>query len=267
MFGWARNWQRTLLFVIACFSIQNVVADSAANDYITVSSSDSLVHIEVDGLNFSVYAPMKDDSSFIGVSVSANEDWEFVKPGGFLSRRGGDWADYGVKRGPEEAIGGTITFHNYFIRTNQHGEDRDVLVPVGENVIYSARKNGWSCVSDWDVNGVSRDGTSDIVFNRNWWNIPSWFIPSVDGVRPDFYQIRAHETGNQTLRDLGLMAVVGVDGLKINSKEGSYCLINDVLYVEKGPPPVTSGRSSSTEMRMARWNAGMERCASKGTRG
>ena len=231
------RWQRfvwAILVVGISLGAQRLYAVSAENEYVIVSCPSPAVRIDVNGADFEIFAPRTSDSFDADVTIEEKFGWTLVEPSSSIKMKGGDRCRYKVKRPPEDAKEGLIFFHNYFIKTNQKGGSSDVIVPVGENVIYTARKDNSNCESDWIVNGESKSKTSSIVFNRNWWNVPSWFIPSLDSVKPNYYYVGAHDSKNAVLQDSGIMTVIGVEGLRVSGSGGSYGFVEETLYVEKG---------------------------------
>lgn len=198
---------------MCCLCAQVTWAASAANEHVTVSCEAPRVYIEVNANHFDVYAPGYPDAFVTNVMVRANGSWVLVKPTPAelpLKMSGGDTEPYRVVRPPEDAADGTISFHNYYIKSNCDGGAKEIVVPAGASVTYTAYKNGATCPSDWTVNGSSRNNTASIVFNRRWWDVPSWFIPSMDTPQPDVYGINAHDVQDARLKDSGEMTVVGV---------------------------------------------------------
>ena len=198
---------------MCCLCAQVASAASAANEHVTVSCEAPRVYIEVNANHFDVYAPGYPDAFVTNVMVRANGSWVLVKPTAAelpLKMGGGDTEPYRVVRPPEDAAGGTISFHNYYIKSNRDGGAKEIVVPAGASVTYTAYKNSATCPSDWAVNGSSRNNTASIVFNRRWWDVPSWFIPSMDTPQPDVYGINAHDVQDARLKDSGEMTVVGV---------------------------------------------------------
>ena len=198
---------------MCCLCAQVASAASAANEHVTVSCEAPRVYIEVNANHFDVYAPGYPDAFVTNVMVRANGSWVLVKPTAAelpLKMGGGDTEPYRVVRPPEDAAGGTISFHNYYIKSNCDGGAKEIVVPAGASVTYTAYKNSATCPSDWAVNGSSRNNTASIVFNRRWWDVPSWFIPAMDTPQPDVYGINAHDVQDARLKDSGEMTVVGV---------------------------------------------------------
>lgn len=206
----------TLLCIASEF---RVLAASAANGHVTVSCELPRVQVSVDGNRFDVYAPGYDDSFVADILVTANGDWTLVDPTVLPIRmRGGDSATYQVACPPECSDSGTISFHNYYIESDRDGGSKDIAIGTGVNVTYTSRKNGSSCASDWTVNGETKSDTSRIVFNRNWWDVASWFYPSIDTPKAGVYNINAHDVRQSILRDSGIMTIVGVK--KISGPNG-----------------------------------------------
>ena len=104
-----------------------------------------------------------------------------------------------------------VAFHNYYISSDRDGGPKDIVVEAGASVTYTAHKNGSLCDSDWTVNGETETDTSSIVFNRNWWDVPGWFIPSINAPKPAIYNINAHAFDSRFLRDDGKLVFVGAD--------------------------------------------------------
>ena len=209
-------------------------AASAANGLVTVSCDASRAQVAVNGNDFDVFAPGCLDLLTAQVMVTANGDWTLVEPTALpLRMKGGDIATYKVVRPPECSDGGTIAFHNYYIASDRDGGLKDIVVEAGANVTYTAHKNGSLCVSDWTVNGETKNDTSRIVFNRNWWDVPSWFVPSMDTPKPGVYNINAHDVQHTVLDDSGSMMVVGVDHLEVDTNGVGYVSVVSPLYLEK----------------------------------
>lgn len=112
---------------------------------------------------------------------------------------------------PEELA--AIAFHNYYISSDRDGGLKDIVVEAGACVTYTAHKNASLCDSDWTVNGKTENNTSRIVFNRNWWDVPSWFIPSMDTPKPGVYNINAHDVQHNTRTSKVLMHAIKLEFL------------------------------------------------------
>ena len=104
-----------------------------------------------------------------------------------------------------------VASHNYYISSDRDGGPKDIVVEAGASVTYTAHMNGSLCASDWAVNGEMETDTSSIVFNRNWWEVPGWFIPSINAPKPAIYNINAHAFDSRFLRDDGKLVFVGAD--------------------------------------------------------
>ena len=131
------------------------------------------------------------------------------------SRRGGDrgWRRFLCPSESERS--GVIHFHNYIIRSNHDNGAKNIAVPAGANVEYTAYRDGSSRESNWDVEGENKMGYSSIVFNRNWWNVPSWFAGTMTTPRPRTYSVRGNDVDFITLCDRGKMKVVGIRQIEL----------------------------------------------------
>ena len=203
--------------IFACLGLclaltQASVADSAENDHVTVTCDAPGVSVEVNGTQLNVFAPGYPASFVTNVMVEANGSWRLVKPTASelpLKMKGGDVEAYAVTREPEDAAGGSILFHNYCIKSNIDGGAKNIVVPTGVSVIYTAYRNGERCSSDWTVSGHDRTetkrNTSQIVFNRSGWNVPEWFVPAFETPKAGVYMIEAEDVQHAPLKDSGAM--------------------------------------------------------------
>lgn len=230
-----------LIGILCCLGVRAAMAASAANTLVTVSCNAPRAQVVVNGNDFDVFAPGYIDSFVTNVMVTANGGWEIVEPTALpLRMKGGDTATDKVICPPECKDGGTIAFHNYYISSDRDGGLKDIVVEAGASVTYTAHKNGSLCDSDWTVNGETETDTSSIVFNRNWWDVPSWFIPSMDTPKPGVYNINAHDVQHTVLNDSGSMTVVGVKRIsgpngKYSEKDSSANLtVQETIIVKKG---------------------------------
>lgn len=200
-----------LIGILCCLGVRAAMAASATNTLVTVTCDAPRAQVVVNGNDFDVFAPGYIDSFVTNVMVTANGNWKIVEPTALpLRMKGGDTATYKVICPPECKDGGTIAFHNYYISSDRDGGLKDIVVEAGASVTYTAHKNGSLCDSDWTVDGETETDTSSIVFNRNWWDVPGWFIPSMDTPQPGVYNINAHDVQHTVLNDSGSMTVVGV---------------------------------------------------------
>ncbi len=229
--------------VLVCLAFGHIAeAASAENDFVKVSCNAPRVKIEVDGRRFDIFAPGYSDSFTANVMVVPNNDWELVQPRAEelpLEMRGGDSAAYSVSHPIEDADGGTIFFHNYYIASDRGGSAKDIVVEAGARVTYTAYKNGEPCSSDWLANGAAMCNSTRIVFNRDWWYVPAWFIPSLDTPKPGVYDIYAHDVQHLALEDSGRMTVVGVKRISGNGKSSerdsaASLTATETIVVKKG---------------------------------
>ena len=108
-----------------------VFADgSAQNEYVRVSCGGQRIVVKnaAGRHNFNVFAPGYIDSFVASVFVEPVDDWNLVEPRRAelpLRMKGGDDERYKVKKPPEDRIGGgTIYFHNYWIKSDQNNGDK-----------------------------------------------------------------------------------------------------------------------------------------------
>lgn len=125
----------------AIFAHGLLADDSAANEYVEVSSEGDAICVETAGQTaFNVFAPTRDDSFVTNVFVSPVNDWTLVEPEENelpLEMKGGDSDRYTVEKSPEDSdVSGTIYFHNYWIKSNQAGNAKVITVPFGTRVTY-----------------------------------------------------------------------------------------------------------------------------------
>lgn len=198
-------------------AVSSLLADgSAQNEYVRVSCNGPRITVKNVGnrVDFNVFAPGYKDSFVADVFVEPVDDWELTEPSSGelpLRMQGGDDNYYKVRKLPEDWLGGgKIFFHNYWIKSNQGAESKDIVVPFGTHVTYTARKDDLDCQSDWIVGAVRVDNSSRIVFNRSWWNVVEWFYPALETPNVGTYPLSARDVQySNELYDDGTMIVVG----------------------------------------------------------
>jgi len=154
--------------------------------------------------------------------VTSASDWQLVRPSRLpLRMSGGDREPYKAIKPPEAGHSGMIYFHNYIIKSNHDNGAKVITVPAGANVIYTAYRNGSSRKSNWTVNAETKANCSSIVFNRNWWNVPSWFAEAMTTPKPDVYDIRGTDVYFTRLYDTGRMTVVGIKQIRFSGDKYS----------------------------------------------
>ena len=162
--------------------------------YVEVSCDDDSVTIVVDENNkdFFVFAPGKPDSFIANITVAVtqeakNQGWKLVAPepnNQPIKMSGGGNTDctYQVKQEPEGWDGGTIKYFNYYIESNitYDGSKKNITVPMGTSVTYTAFRNGAVRSSDWTViaDGEERkvENITKIIFNRDFWDMDGWWF-------------------------------------------------------------------------------------------
>ena len=102
----------------------------------------------------------------------------------------------------------------YYIKSNQENGEKEIIVPAGTSVTYTAYEGANTKSSNWTVNGQSKNDESSIIFNRRWWDVPGWFSASMETPDPAIYNISARATDNSDKSDSGTMIVVGVDRIE-----------------------------------------------------
>lgn len=198
-------------FVGAC--LLDCAAASDENQYVVVSCNHPDVEVIEVGDDFFVLAPGKPETFSADVMVTAINGWQLLEPPASrlpVRMLGGSNVRYKVAKPPESERGGVIHFHNYIIMSNHDEGAKNIAVPAGANVIYTAYRDGSSRTSNWNVEGEDKRGYSSIVFNRNWWNVPSWFAGTMTTPRPRTYSVRGNDVDFITLYETGEMKVVGI---------------------------------------------------------
>ena len=210
-----RRSKATIAGLALCLILaQAARAASAENEHVVVGCNAPRVEVTVANHHFDVLAPGYPDSFTADVTVSPRSGWELVRPTASelpLTMKGGDTEGYEVRRDPEDSGSGTIAFHNYYIKSNIDGGAKNIVVPAGASVIYTAHRNGERCLSDWTVSGHDRTATkrntSQVVFNRSGWNVSEWFVPAFETPKAGVYAIEAEDVQHALLKDSGAMTV------------------------------------------------------------
>ena len=144
-----------MLFVLLSGSATPAFAASAENDSVRVRCDESGIIIRAEGEDFVILAPRRDEHFQAEVLVQPLGDWELVRPTtNPFNMKGGDAQGYEAKLEPEDERSGTIFFHNYCVRSDWGDGEKDVVVPAGTTVVFTASKNGEPAPSDWTVDGV-----------------------------------------------------------------------------------------------------------------
>ena len=99
----------------------------------------------------------------------------------------------------------------YRIKSNQNNGAKEIVVPAGTSVTYTAYEGTSPKASNWTVNGETKNNESSIIFNRSWWDVPGWFSASMGTPNPGTYDITAKPTDNAEVSDSGKMIVVGAN--------------------------------------------------------
>ncbi|MCL2103666.1 MAG: matrixin family metalloprotease [Kiritimatiellaeota bacterium] len=215
-------------------------AGSAANDYVEVECAGLVVKLDVeDPKIFHIFAPGKDDDFTVEVTVTTSWE-ELVAPkpstkngisatftmgakakddatGVVVSGQG-----YKVKTGEVDKEG-EIQFHNFYLQSDFDDFAKDIVVPLGRQVIYTARGNETEKASNWTVGSdgeeETKNYTSQIVFNRDFFDVDAWFILSTIATpKRGAYSVDAeemissiHYPSEKLLTDAGQMTVFQAD--------------------------------------------------------
>ena len=190
-------------------------AAEAENAFVKVSADTPVYRLEQKGeKDFNAYCGGNTPAIF---SVAAQQpDWELVTPAnGSLEIKPGTSGVWQVKSQlREDKPEGKIYLWNYFIKAEEYNA-KNITVPFGKTVTYSAYEGPTKVNSDWDVSGYEnskqKSNTDSIIFSRSFWNITEWFTESYSTPKPGVYEIKANLTGNHSVSDSGAMTVVGAE--------------------------------------------------------
>ena len=125
----------------------------------------------------------------------------------------------------------------FYIKSNQDDGAKEIIVPAGTSVTYTAYEGTSSKSSNWTVNGQTKNNESSIIFSRSWWDVPGWFSASMGTPDPGVYNISASPTDNSSKSDAGKMTIVGVRSIsgegKISTKSDASELTNaETIWVD-----------------------------------
>lgn len=102
----------------------------------------------------------------------------------------------------------------FYIKSNQDGGAKNIVVPHGTNVKYSAYQGTSLQVSNWTVTGFPAKEADEIRFNKSFWvSLWPWSAPNVIDPEPGLYTISATAKSPATGSDNGAMTVVGVKSI------------------------------------------------------
>ena len=165
-----------------------------------------------------IYANNSLPSSNFTISMNG----KLIPPSGGSGGRQPTWCASGEAKAP---------FH---IKSNQNDGAKEIVVPAGTSVTYTAYEGTSSKASNWTVNNQTKNNESSIIFNRNWWDVPGWFSASMGTPDPGIYNISASPTDRPGVSDSGGMSVVGVGEIKAKFQNGDYNSVNGTLFVLSG---------------------------------
>ena len=149
-----------------------------------------------------IYANNSLPSSNFTISMNG----KLIPPSGGSGGRQPTWGASGEAKAP---------FH---IKSNQNDGAKEIVVPAGTSVTYTAYEGTSSKASNWTVNGQTKNNESSIIFNRSWWDVPGWFSASMGTPDPGIYNISARPTDRPGVSDSGSMTVIGVGSISGEGK-------------------------------------------------
>ena len=152
-----------------------------------------------------IYANNSLPSSNFTISMNG----KLIPPSGGSGGRQPTWCASGEAKAP---------FH---IKSNQNDGAKEIVVPAGTSVTYTAYEGTSSKASNWTVNGQTQNNESSIIFNRSWWDVPGWFSASMGTPDPGIYNISAVPTDRPGVSDSGKMTVVGIASISGHGKSSS----------------------------------------------
>ena len=152
-----------------------------------------------------IYANNSLPSSNFTISMNG----KLIPPSGGSGGRQPTWCASGEAKAP---------FH---IKSNQNDGAKEIVVPAGTSVTYTAYEGTSSKASNWTVNGQTQNNKSSIIFNRSWWDVPGWFSASMGTPDPGIYNISAVPTDRPGVSDSGKMTVVGIASISGHGKSSS----------------------------------------------
>ncbi|MEI3038806.1 MAG: hypothetical protein V8T90_07005 [Victivallales bacterium] len=103
----------------------------------------------------------------------------------------------------------------FHIKSDQNGGEKDIIVPHGTSVKYSAYQGTSLQNSTWSVTGFPSKEAEEIRFNKSFWtSLWPWSAPNITDPEPGVYNISATAKLPETGSDSGRMTVVGVDRIE-----------------------------------------------------
>lgn len=123
----------------------------------------------------------------------------------------------------------------FHIQSDQNGGEKEIVVPHGTSVKYSAYKGTSLQNSTWSITGFpSKDG-EEIRFNKSFWaSLWPWSAPNITDPEPGVYNISATAKLPETGSDSGRMTVVGVERIEVKIRNGNYKIPDTITYVAVG---------------------------------
>lgn len=107
----------------------------------------------------------------------------------------------------------------FYIVSNQNNGAKNIIVPHGTSVLYTAYSDNSTQESTWDVTGFPSKDSDSIYFNKSWWlDLWPWAAPNISNPVPGIYDIKATSKDSAGGSDSGEMKVVGVASVSGHGK-------------------------------------------------
>jgi len=191
--------------------------DPAGNNYVSVNYNDARISKTQNvGNDIYLYSSGYPDNPFVvKVTITPINAWEWDEdvlplPEFPVNLSPGGKVPYAVKNG-EDKRRGAVFLHAYHIKSDKDNEAKDIIVPIGTTVTYTARRNNADRESAWEVEAHDKSWSKKIppkiVFNREAFDVPAWFLASME-LRAGEYAIGAKDKEKpDELNDSGTMTV------------------------------------------------------------
>lgn len=107
----------------------------------------------------------------------------------------------------------------FYIRSNQNDGAKNIVVPHGVSVLYTAYSGSSTQESTWNVTNFPSKDSDSIRFNKSWWlSLWPWSAPNITDPMPGVYSISATSKDPVGGSDSGEMKVVGVASVSGHGK-------------------------------------------------
>lgn len=107
----------------------------------------------------------------------------------------------------------------FYIKSDQDGGAKNIVVPHGASMLYTAYSGTSTQESTWNVTNFPSKDSDSIRFNKSWWlSLWPWSAPNITDPVPGVYSINATSKGSAGSSDSGEMKVVGVASMNGHGK-------------------------------------------------